>query len=425
MEKNINGKYITRLRLYIKRVLITEEFEDFLPRYLCFVRGVIDSDDLPLNISREMLQESKMLRMIARKIVRRVLQMMADVAAESKEEEDLHGDTDDDEDTAINKYRKFYRDYAQNIKIGCIEDRENRKKLSKLLRFNTTLHEDKEISLDDYIAQMKKGQTEIYYIAGDPAASTIQRSPFLLPYKKKGYDVLFFSDPIDEVVAREMRTYEGKPLISITETDKNKAESEREKERIRIWKQTYKPLTTWFKQLLKTNVTRVDVSTRLAVDTKSPCVLSSAEGSVSANIERLMREQAKMDSSLSVQESKKVLELNPRSDLIKRMNKALVDCRDKDPDGCDDSKDMEKLRIMGILMYETSLLDGGYIVYDSALYADHVFEVLTKMTGLPHAPVLPGFFCLFASYIVLFYKMIYLLISKSTDAKKKKKNRKH
>jgi heat shock protein beta len=369
-----------------------------------------------------MLQESKMLRMIARKIVRRVLQMMADIAAKSKEEEEAHGDTDDDEDTPINKYRKFYRDYAQNIKIGCIEDRENRKKLSKLLRFNTTLHEDKEISLDEYISQMKKGQNEIFYIAGDPSASTIQRSPFLLPYKKKGFDVLFFSDPIDEVVAREMKTYEGKNLVSITETDKNKAESDRERERIRIWKQTFKPLTSWFKQLLKSNVTRVDISTRLSVDTKSPCVLSSAEGSVSANIERLMREQAKMDSTLSVQESKKVLELNPRSDLIKRLNKALVDCRENDPDGCDDSKDMEKLRIMGILMFETSLLDGGYIIQDSALYADHVFEVLTKMTGLPHAPVLPGLLFFFFFFLIFFFLWIYYYYYRYYFLKKKIKD---
>lgn len=391
MEKNANNKYITRLRLYIKRVLITEEFEDFLPRYLNFVRGVIDSDDLPLNVSREMLQESRTLRMMGRKIVRRIIQMMIDLSAEAKEEEEKAGDVDDDEDAPVSRYRSFYRKYAQNIKIGCIEDRENRKKLSKLLRFNTTQHPDREISLDTYIANMKKGQTEIYYIAGDPAVSTIQRSPFLIPYKKKGQDVLFFSDSIDEVVARELRTYEGKTLVSITESDKKEGSS-KEKERLRVWRQAFKPLTSWFKQLLKANVTRVDISARLSADPKSPCVLSSAEGSVSANIERLMREQQKMDSSITVAESKKVLELNPRSDLIVRMNKALTDCRTNDPDGCDDSKDMEKLKIMGVLMYETALLDNGYLISDSALYADHVFEVLTKMTGLPHAPVLPDDF---------------------------------
>jgi heat shock protein beta len=134
----------------------------------------------------------------------------------------------------VNKYRHFYRDYSQNIKIGCIEDRENRKKLAKLLRFNSSQHEDVEISLDDYIAKMKKGQTEIYYIAGDISATSMSRSPFLMPYKKKGYDVLFFTDPIDEVVARELKTYEGKNLISVTEGDKNKAESGKEKERLKV-----------------------------------------------------------------------------------------------------------------------------------------------------------------------------------------------
>eukprot|EP00770_Monocercomonoides_exilis_P012699 MONOS_12642.1-p1 / transcript=MONOS_12642.1 / gene=MONOS_12642 / organism=Monocercomonoides_exilis_PA203 / gene_product=heat shock protein Hsp90, cytosolic protein / transcript_product=heat shock protein Hsp90, cytosolic protein / location=Mono_scaffold00713:17573-20123(-) / protein_length=833 / sequence_SO=supercontig / SO=protein_coding / is_pseudo=false len=368
-----NDRRFTHIRLYIHRVLITEQLENFLPRYLNFVRGVVDSEDLPLNVSREMLQETKAMRMIARKIVRKIIQMMNEIAERSK-------DSEEDEDP----YLTFYRDFGSQIKIGCIEDHDNRKKLAKLLRFNTTEHEEYPISLDDYIANMKPDQKYIYYIAGDPTVTTITKSPFLIPLKKKGYEVLFFPETIDEAMAKEMRTYDGRPFESITQSNSNKAESDKEKQRLKEWKKEFRPLTNWFKKLLKSNVTRVEISTRLAVDTTSPCVLSSAEGSVSPQLAEMIRAQEERLNQKAQYEEKKVLELNPRSDLIKRMNYALQTAKDK--------RDQEKLEKLGRMMFETAMLDNGYHIEDATVYADHVFEIMTKMTGLPHAPVMPDDF---------------------------------
>lgn len=381
MGYSIGDTRYTNLRLYIKRVLITEKLEGFLPRYFNFVRGVVDSDDLPLNVSREMLQETKDMKMIARKIIRKIIQMMQEIADRAK-------DSEEDEDP----YLTFYRDFGQQIKVGCIESVENRKKLSKLLRFNSTEHEEYPISLDEYVENMKPEQTEIYYIAGDPTQTTITRSPFLMPYKKKGYDVLFFPDTIDEAMAKEMRQFEGHPFVSITQSDKNKAESEREKKRLSQWKKEFRPLTNWFKRLLKNNITRVEISTRLAVDTKSPCVLSSAEGSLSPQLAELVRQQEQRTQQRAYYEVKKVLEINPRNDFIIRLNTALKEIEEKQKEEGSNKvgkEDMNKLEKLGRMMFETAMIDNGYHIEDPTVYADHVFEILTKMTGLPRAPVTP------------------------------------
>ncbi|KAK2954708.1 putative Heat shock protein 90-5, chloroplastic [Blattamonas nauphoetae] len=404
-EKGLQqDKRMTKLKLYIKRILITEEFEDFLPRYLSFLRGVVDSDDLSLNVSREMLQESKDLRMMARKIIRKAIQMMNEIAERSREEEleaEENGD-DDDEEEKESRYMSFYSDFGQQVKLGVIEDKENRKRLSKLLRFNTTFSEDHSISLDEYVANMKPDQKKIYFLAGDPTVTTIQHSPFLIPFRKKNWDVLFFPDPLDEIAAASIRTYEGYPLESITGSDKNKANTQKEKDRLRVWRTEYKPTISFFKTLLKGNVTRVEISTRLAVDTKSPCVLANLEGTATAQMEQISRQQAAANPEAGVYQSKKVLEINPRSDLIQRLNTAIKQLVEKEKEKVTDGtpeeakkrtnqlkKDRTKLEKIGQMLFETAMLDGGYPIHDTTLYADHVFEVMTTMTGLPHAPVMP------------------------------------
>ncbi|KAA6372654.1 MAG: putative endoplasmin [Streblomastix strix] len=323
VSQSSGGSRLSKLKLHIKRVLITEDLEDFLPRYMEFVRGVVDSDDLPLNVSREMLQESKTLKRIARKIVRKIIQMLLDLAAQSqktfnetikeheklkeekqkkreqeekeqnteeyklkklqeeeerikqqeeelkkqkdseekKKEEDSNkteeelkkesedseekkkkekekkkrdkkkkvDDKDDDEEAddedddffdekllKVDTYRRFYRDFQIAIKVGVIEDKEHRKKLAQLLRFNSTFSEKHELSFDEYIEKMQPGQKEIYFISGDPAVTTIQNSPFLIPFKQKKIDVLFFADPMDEVVSGELGTYNGYRFRPIT-----------------------------------------------------------------------------------------------------------------------------------------------------------------------------------------------------------------
>jgi heat shock protein beta len=389
LETDPNKKY-SSLKLYVRRVLIAEEFDDFLPRYLSFIRGIIDSDDLQLNVSRETLQESKTLRQIGKKVVRKIIQMMADMA----EKEESEGDP---------MYDIFYQGYHHYLKMGIMDDIPNRRRLAKLLRFNTTKSEKTPISLDMYLERMRPGQTDFFYIAGDPSNSNIMQSPFLIPYKKKGIEVLFLTNPVDEMVVREMREYDKKIFICVTQVEKKSltTESEFERAKLKQWKKRFKPLTTFFKETLGEKVERVEVSTRLSADTRTPCVLAHVEGSASANMERYTRHQNRADPRYGVFESRKVLEINPTNNLIKRMNVAVQQVEAEGIEGPDmdmeleDREDAEeelltnrkKLETMSRLLYDTAIFESGYIIGDSNEYAQRVFDVVTRMTGLPNAPV--------------------------------------
>lgn len=384
------------VKLYVHRVLISEEFDNFLPRYLSFIRGIVDSDELDLNVSREMLQESRTMRQISKKLVRKIIQMISDLA----EKEDKDGDL---------TYQDFYRYYNRYIKMGVLEDIPNQRRLARLLRFNTTKSEKTPISLDTYMARMRKGQSDFFYIAGDPATSNIQQSPFLIPYKKRGIEVLFLSDPVDEMVIQHMREYDHKMFICVTQVEKKSltTESEFERQKLKQWKKRMKPLVHFLKETLAEKVERVEVSTRLAVDSRTPCVLAHVEGSASANMERYSRKQNSVDPRYGIYASRKVMEINPMNSLIKRMNTAVQQI---ESDGIDDfdefdeegeeltddqqidkdrakQSDKEKLETMALLLYDTAVFESGYIIGDSNEYAERVFNVLTTMTGLPNAPV--------------------------------------
>ncbi|KAH7830474.1 putative endoplasmin [Monocercomonoides exilis] len=378
------------VKLYVHRVLITEEFDAFIPRYLAFVRGLVDSDDLQLNVSRETLQESKTLRQIGKKVVRKIIQMISEMAEKAESEGDP-------------SYEKFYRTYHRFLKMGVMEDIPNRRRLARLLRFNTTKSEKTPISLDDYLERMRPGQSDFFYIAGDPATSNIQQSPFLIPYKKRGLEVLFLSDPVDEMVVREMKEYDKKLFICVTQVEKKAltTESEFEREKLKQWKKRFKPLVNFFKEALGEKVERVEVSTRLAADARTPCVLAHVEGSASANMERYTRAQNRADPRFYVHESRKVLEINPTNNLIKRMNVAVQQVEAQGIDGPDFDEELEerdaadeelegnrkKLETMALLLYDTAVFESGYIIGDSNAYAANVYDVLTRMTGLPNAPV--------------------------------------
>jgi HSP90 family molecular chaperone len=378
----MNSKF-SALKLYVHRVLIAEQFDDFIPRYLAFIRGIIDSDDLQLNVSRESLQESKTMRQISKKIVRKIIQMMNDMA-----------DRDINEGESI--FDGFYQRYHRFIKMGVIDDIPNRRRLARLLRFNTTKSEKIPISLDDYLERMRPGQTDFFYIAGDPATSNIQQSPFLIPYKKKGLEVLFLSDPVDEMVIREMREYDNKIFICVTQVEKKSltTESEFERSKLKQWKKRFKPLVNFFKEALGEKIERVEVSTRLAADTRTPCVLAHVEGSASANMERYTRQQNRIDPRYYVHESRKVLEINPTNNLIKRMNVAVQQVEAEGIEGLeldegDDSaaadaqlaSERQKLETMAKLLSDTAVFESGYIIENSNDYSERVFYILTPLTS--------------------------------------------
>merc|ERR1711881_761882 len=245
------------VKLYVRRVLVADKFEELLPRYLNFVKGVVDSDDLPLNVSREQLQQSKIMKVISKKLVRKILELMKKLAKEEDSGDEDEDEEKEDEEEGEEKekkdeesgWSKFYKEFAKNLKMGCYEDDSNRSKLSKLLRFTTSKSEGKEISLDKYLDRMAESQESIYYMSGE-SLDIMDKSPSMQIFKKKELEVLMLSDHLDEPCIQKLADYEGKKFVSIQKADVKLDESEEEKKRYSKLKDMYKPLTDWWKEKL-------------------------------------------------------------------------------------------------------------------------------------------------------------------------------
>merc|ERR1712113_1286272 len=254
----------SEVKLFVRRILVADKFEELLPRYLNFVRGVVDSDDLPLNVSREQLQQNKIMKVISKKLVRKVLELMKKLAKEEEsgdddeEEKDEEEKEEKDEEKKEEKkdkkdeesgFTKFWKEFNKNLKMGCYEDDSNRSKLSKLLRFTTTKSEGKEISLDKYLDRMQESQESIYYMSGE-SLEVMMKAPSLQVFKKKDLEVLMLSDPLAEPCLQKLADYEGKKFVSIQKADVKLDETEEEKKRFTKVKDMYKPLTDWWKETL-------------------------------------------------------------------------------------------------------------------------------------------------------------------------------
>merc|ERR1711935_662257 len=303
----------SEVKLYVRRVLVAEKFQELLPRYLNFVRGVVDSDDLPLNVSREQLQQNKIMKVISKKLVRKVLELMKKIAKEEEsddEDEEEKDDEEDKEEKAEKKdeekkdkkdeestWAKFYKEFNKNLKMGCYEDDSNRSKISKLLRFKSTKSEEKDVSLDKYLDRMAESQESIYYMSGDNL-EVMKKAPALQVFQKKDIEVLMLSDHLDEPCIQKLADYEGKKFVSIQKADVKLDETEEEKKKFSRLKDMYKPLTDWWKEKLTeytekgamkdagVKVEKVELSKRL---TDSPVVVVTSQFGYSAQQERVMK----------------------------------------------------------------------------------------------------------------------------------------
>ncbi|XP_042490883.1 heat shock protein 90-5, chloroplastic-like [Macadamia integrifolia] len=348
-EDVVNPK-TKNIRLYVKRVFISDDFDgELFPRYLSFVKGVVDSNDLPLNVSREILQESRIVRIMRKRLVRKTFDMIQEISdGENKED-----------------YKKFWENFGKFLKLGCIEDSGNHKRITPLLRFYSSKSEEELISLDDYVENMQENQKAIYYLATDSLKSA-KSAPFLEKLLQKDIEVLYLIEPIDEVSIQNLQTYKEKKFVDISKEDLELGDEDEVKEREN--KQEYNVLCDWIKQQLGDKVAKVQVSKRLS---SSPCVLVSGKFGWSANMERLMKAQTLGDtSSLEFMRGRRILEVNPDHPIIKDLNAA-----------CKNASESAEAKRAIDLLYETALISSGFTPDSPADLGNKIYEMMAIALG--------------------------------------------
>lgn len=329
-----------------------------MPRYLTFVKGIVDSADLPLNVSREILQESRVVRAIKKQLVKRTLDMIASIAERENKED----------------YKTFWESFGKNLKLGCIEDQANRDTIAKLLRFSSS-NDEGLTSLAEYVSRKKEGQKQIYYLAAENRAAA-EAAPYVEVLKAKGYEVLYLTDPIDEVALSNVQEFDGMQLADVTREDLQLDESADDKKKLGDASERLKPLTDYMKKVLGDNVEKVVVSNRLA---DSPAIVVASKMGWSANMERIMRAQAMGDARASeYMRGRRIMEINAEHPIIQNL-KAKVDLESRE------AKEMVQL------LFETASLTGGFTIESPKDFATRVYSLMGNGgdAGSASAPVDP------------------------------------
>jgi len=345
-----NKKAKSNIKLYVRRVFIMDDCEDLIPDYLNFVKGVIDSEDLPLNISREMLQQNKILKVIRKNIVKKIMDQLEEIC--------------EDKDN----FKKFYEQFGKNLKLGIHEDSTNRKKLAGYLRFYTSASGDDFCSFADYVSRMKETQKDIYYITGE-SKEVVATSSFVERMKKKGLEVVYMTEPIDEYVVQQLKEFDGKNLVSVTKEGLELPEDEEEKAKTEANKVKFEGLCKVMKDILDKKVEKVVVSSRLV---SSPCCIVTSQYGWTANMERIMKAQALRDTStMGYMAAKKHMEINPDHAIIENLRqRAEADKNDK------------SVKDLVMLLFETGLLSSGFSLEDPQIHAQRIHRMIKLGLGI-------------------------------------------
>merc|ERR1712240_349001 len=348
-----NKKGKNNIKLYVRRVFIMDNCEEVIPEYLNFVKGIVDSEDLPLNISREMLQQNKILKVIRKNLVKKVMELIEEIS--------------EDKDN----YKKFYEQFSKNIKLGIHEDSNNRKKLSEFLRYHTSFSGDEMCSLADYVSRMKENQKDIYYITGE-SKEVAGSSSFVETLKKRGLECLYMTEPIDEYVVQQLKEFDGKNLVSVTKEGLELPEDEEEKKKKEADKAKFEPLCKVMKDILDKKVEKVVVSNRLV---SSPCCIVTSQYGWTANMERIMKAQALRDTStMGYMAAKKHLEINPDHSIVENLRQRV-----------EADKSDKSVKDLVMLLFETALLSSGFALEEPAVHAQRIHRMIKLGLGIDEA----------------------------------------
>jgi len=384
------------MKLYVKKVLISDSFE-LLPGYLNFITGVVDSDDLPLNVNRETLQENKVIRIIKKKLVRKVLEMLkkfSERSSKAQDDEDdetkevelddegniIEQEPEEKEEEKIDEYLEWYEEFGPALKMGCIEDANNRERILKLLRYKSSQVDDgnsESRTLTEYIDNMKEWQTQIFYMPGDDLKA-IKKSKFLGTFLDKGIEVLYFDHPIDEYLTNHATEFQGKSFQSITKAGIKLEDEDKDlvKRREKVYKAKFKPATKFLKDIFGESVSRILISKRCG---DAPALLSAEQHGMSSNMERVIKSQARATGITEHSyKSHRVFEFNPRHPFITKLNEMVT----PDEDSEEDFVTSQSAEDLAWLIHDTAVLNSGYVIQDIPTYMARMNRIIQAEMGV-------------------------------------------